>query len=210
MSSLEFVECCRCGIVNNFEGHLCVLCGVRLDKPRDFTDKSMIMKYFSRGGMFDLAIGAMEGELPEDDSDIAYSAMVDTTLKLGLEESWATLDLVFYRENPVLQVPTMGVRWPSNPLFQGIELTFVENGRDTLYVALERPSAEKRGTNYRWDAEFADPKYEYQIALYGEVRMGRSRPRYIKSETVSLRPDPSGDRNAPYSLVRTLSGIRVK
>jgi hypothetical protein len=183
---------------------------VRLDKPKDFTDKSMNMKYFSRGGMFDLTIGAMAGELHEDELDIEYAAMVDTTLKLGLEESWATLDLVFYRENPVLGVPTMGVRWPSNPLFKGIELTFVENGRDTLYVALERPSPEKRGTNYRWDAEFSDSKYDYQISLYGEIRRGRSRPRYIKSETVSLRPDPSGDRNAPYSLVRTLSGIRVK
>lgn len=210
MTTVDLAACRRCGIVNDSGVHACILCGVRLDRPENFSEKHASLEYFGRGGLLDLAVAAANGDLPEDDADTAYSAMFDTAVKLGLEASWASMDLVFYRRNPVLEVPTMGVRWPANPLFSGIEMTFLEDGRETLYVTMERPGPEKRGSNFRWDREFADPKYEYQLALYGTVRRGRRPPRIVKSAPVSLRPDASGAMDAPYSLVWPLSGIRVK
>jgi hypothetical protein len=210
MSTLGLITCRYCGIVNDTDRHECLLCGTNLLRPVDFFDKAENLRYFTRGGLLDIAAAVFRGDIIEDEADVEHTAMTETALKLGLEASWASIDLVFYRKNPVLGVPTMGVRWPSNPLFSGIEMSFLEDGRETLYVSMERPGPEKRGSNFRWDSEFADPRYEYQLVLYGTVRRGRKPPRIIKSEAVSLRPDASGAPDAPYSLVRPLSGIRVK
>lgn len=210
MTTLDLVACRQCGILNDTGRHVCLLCGVHLSRPVDFSDKAENLRYFRQGGVLDIAAAMVRGDIIEDEADSEHTAMAETALKLGLEASWASMDLVFYRNNPVLGVPTMGVRWPSNPLFSGIEMSFLEDGRETLYVLMERPGPDKKGTNFRWESEFADPKYEYQLVLYGTVRRGRKPPRTVKSSAVSLRPDASGAPDAPYSLVWPLSGIRVK
>lgn len=210
MTADYLVKCRQCGILNHSSSRSCLLCRTRLDRPVDFSDKEENFRYFRRGGLSEIAMAAAKGELADDTGDVAYTSMVNTAMKLALEASWKTMDVVFYRRNPVHGVPTLGVRWPDSPLLTGLELSFLVGGKEVLFASMVRPGAEVRGTNYRWDDEFADEKFEYQLMLCGVSRKVRGRTELVKTDPISMVPNTTESAEAPYSLVRPLSGLRVK
>ena len=210
MTTDDLVACRQCGILNESSRRICLLCKIRLDRPSDFSDKEENFRYFRQGGLVEIASATVKGELVEDKRDLKYTSMVNTAMKLALESSWNTMDVVFYRRNPVHGVPTMGVRWPANPLLTGLELSFLVGGKEVLFASMVRPGPEIRGTNYRWDDEFADEKFEYQLMLCGVSRKVSGRTEMVKTDPISMVPNTTESGEAPYSLVRPLSGLRVK
>jgi hypothetical protein len=203
-------DCLHCGIVNDATCHLCLLCGTRLDRPLDFSDRDATLDYFHRGGIEDIASAFARGDIAVDTADLTFQTMLDTSVKLALECSWGTMDVVFYRNNPMYDAPSLGVRWPDNTLLAGLELSFVVDGRDLLYATMDRPERTTRGSNYRFDGNLSSPEYEYRLAMYAEVRGGRGKTRYIKTEPLALVPDASAAVDGPYSLVRSMSRLKVK
>lgn len=202
--------CFGCGITNKIEYFRCVACDQRIDKPYSFSSKEEIFSYFSRGGFTDIAEALKKSQVTWDRTDDLYTQVLETAILLGLEESYSSLDILFYANHPSAGGPYLGIRWPTSEVLDAIQISFRSPDGDHRFTVLERSKTEDRGVNYRFDSSLikADVQFELRlIAVYGKSSGPNKK---YETSPVMLQPADPSDPNSPYVLIRPNTGIKVR
>ncbi len=202
--------CTGCGITNKVEYFRCVACDQRLDRPISFTDKSAVFTYFSRGGFTEIAEELKKGHIPWDPADSSYTYVLEKSITYALEESFSTLDVLFYSDHPLYSGPYLGIRWPKSTVLDSLQVSFRSPDGEHRFTVLERSKTEDRGATYRFDSSLGRDGIQFEIKLAAVYGKSAGPNRKYESLPIVLRPADTSDSHSSYELVRPKTGIKVR
>jgi len=208
--SLRLINCTGCGIANSAARLRCVSCVRRLDRPMSFKKKDDVFDYFSRGGFTDIAEELMRGQVPWDPKDEQYTLVLEHAILLSLEESFSTLDILFYAKDVASDSPYLGIWWPDSPLLQAIQVSFVSEGGEERFTVIERQKTKDRGASYRFDTELGKSGNKYRIKLITVFDKSSGPNKKYESQSIGLRPTNPADAHSAFELFRINTGAKVK
>ena len=209
MSSLV-VDCAHCGISNKISTLRCVACERRLDLPSSFKKKEEVFDYFSRGGFSDIAEALSRGIVIWDPEDHEYTTVLESAVQFALEESFSTLDIMFYGRHPTTDGPYLGIRWPKSDVLKAIQVSFIEDDGEEKFTVIERSKAKDIGENYRFDGSLGKYGTKFEIRLIAVYDKSAGPNRKYETPAIGLRPIDPTDEHTVYELFRKTTGIKVK
>ena len=201
--------CSGCGITNKPEYFRCVACDQRLDRPFSFKDKNDVYTYFSRGGFTEIAEELKKGYVPWDPRDAHYTYILEKSVLLALEESFATLDVLFYSDYPSTGGPYMGIRWPKSSVLDAIQISFLYPDGDHRFTILERSKTADRGVEYRFDTSLGKEGIKFEIRLSAVYGKSSGPNKKFECHPIILQPEDPSDSHSSYILKRPNTGIKV-
>ena len=202
--------CIGCGITNKVEYFRCVACDQRLDRPISFDDKNAVFSYFSRGGFTEIAEELKKSRVPWDPTDTMYTYVLEKSITYALEESFATLDVLFYSDHPLHGGPYLGIKWPVSTVLDSIQISFRSPEGDHRFTVLERSKTEDRGVNYRFDSSLGKDGIQFEIKLVAVYGKPAGPNKSYESLPIVLQPADTSDSRSSYELVRPKTGIKVR
>ncbi len=207
---MSLCVCSGCGITNKPEYFRCIACDQRLDRPFSFLKKEDVFSYFSRGGVTEIAEDLKNGRVPWDPADTAYTYVLERSILLALDDSFSTLDVLFYADHPSTGGPYLGIRWPKSSVLDAIQISFRTPDGDHRFTVLERSKTEDRGVNYRFDSSLGKPNIEFEIRLVAVYGKSAGPNRKYESPPIVLEPADPLDAHSSYVLIRPKTGIKVR
>lgn len=202
--------CTGCGITNKVEHFRCVACERRLDRPSSFRDKDDVFAYFSRGGFTEIAEELKAGHVPWDTSDLSYTYVLEKSVLYALEESFSTLDVLFYAESPTFGCPYLGIRWPSGSVLDAIRMGFRFPDGTHRFTVLKRRSTDEHGAAYRFDQALAREGIQFEINLVAVYGKSAGPNKTYESTVIVLNAEHPTDPHSSYVLTRPKTGIQVR
>ena len=172
--------------------------------------KEDVFNYFSRGGCTDIAEELMRGQVPWDPKDEEYTHILENSILISLEESFSTLDILFYAQEVQTDSPYLGIWWPSTPLLKAIQLSFFTKSGEERFTVIERHKTKDRGASFRFDAELGKHGTTYQIKLITVFDKSSGPNKKYESNAIGLRPLDESDPHSVFELFRLQTGIKVK
>ena len=205
-----YLDCRHCGIANKHGNLRCVACERRLDLPTTFKKKEDVYAHFSRGGFSDIAEGLGRGAVTWDPGDDEYTRIVESAVLLALEESFSTLDVLFYGSHPTTDGPYLGIRWPKSELLKAIQVSFIDDGGEEKYTIIERSKAKDVGENFRFDGSLGKHGMRFEIRLITVYDKSAGPNKKYETPSIGLRPIDPTDSHTLYELFRKTTGNKVK
>lgn len=202
--------CFGCGITNKTEYFRCIACDQRIDKPYSFSSKEEVLSYFSRGGFTDIAEALKKSQVTWDPTDDFYTQVIETSILLGLEESFSSLDILFYADHPSVGGPYLGIRWPMSEVLDAIQISFRSADGDHRFTVLERSKTEERGANYRFDSSLVRAGVQFELRLIAVYGKSTGPNKKYETSPIMLQQADELDPSSPYVLIRPTTGIKVR
>lgn len=201
--------CTGCGITNKSEYFRCVACDQRLDRPLSLGNKDDVFEYFSRGGFTEIAEELKIGNVPWDGADVEYTRVLERSIFFSLEESFSTLDVLFYSESPTFNCPYLGIRWPKSTVLDAVRMGFRFPDGTHRFTNIERRKSDDKGSAYRFDHSLGREGIQFEINLIAVYGKSAGPNKTFESSTIVLQAENPSDRHSSYVLKRPTTGIKV-
>lgn len=206
---MSLKTCSGCGITNKREYFRCVACDQRLDRPMSFRKKDDVFSYFSSGGFTEIAEELKQGNVPWDPADAEYTYVLERAVFFALEESFSTLDVLFYADSPTFGGPYLGIRWPRNNVLDAIRVGFRLPDGEHRFTVLERKKTDDRGASYRFDSNLVRSGTRFELNLVAVYGKSAGPNKTYESSRIELQKGDPTDAHSPFVLMRPKTGIKV-